>query len=88
LNDRFAYVPHDVVVPSILEVADVADIIAALDRRGVRVEGAVDGRNRALTEPEMRSELRLEERGQTSPLVVENSGGLDTVNWMMAQWSK
>ena len=88
LKDRFAYVPHDIVVPGILEVADVPDIIAALDRRGVRVEGAVDGRNRALTEPEMRSELRLAERGQTSPLVVENSGGPDTVNWMTAQWSK
>ena len=88
LKDRFAYVPHDVVVPGILEVADVADIIAALDRRGVRVEGAVDGRNRALTEPEVRSELRVAERGQTPPLVVENSGGPDTVNWMTAQWSK
>jgi hypothetical protein len=88
LKDRFAYLPHDVVVPGILEVADVADIIAALDRRGVRVEGAVDGRNRALTELEMRSELRLTEGGPTSRLVVENSGGPDTVNWMTAQWSK
>jgi len=45
LSDRFTYVPQDVIVPGILEVADIPDVIAALSPRPVLVEQSVDGRN-------------------------------------------
>jgi dienelactone hydrolase len=46
LEDRFCYVPLDVIVPGILEAADIPEVIAALAPRPVLVEGTVDGRNR------------------------------------------
>jgi len=50
LEDRFAHIPEDVVVPGILEVADVADIVDAQTPRPVRLERSVDGRNRVVRE--------------------------------------
>src|SRR5215831_5041889 len=52
LQNRFCYVPQDVIVPGLLESADVSDILAALAPRAVLLEGPVDGRNRPLTEAE------------------------------------
>jgi dienelactone hydrolase len=46
LEDRFCYVPLDVIVPGILEAADIPDVVAALAPRPVLVENSVDGRNR------------------------------------------
>ena len=46
LEDRFGHVPQDVIVPGILEVTDVAEIVAALNARPVQLESFVDGRNR------------------------------------------
>lgn len=46
LDDAFTYVPGDVIVPGILEVADVNDITAALSPRPVLLQKMVDGRNR------------------------------------------
>ena len=53
LEDQFAYVPNDVIVPGILEVADVADIAAALAPRPLLVESFVDGRNRVAPQAEL-----------------------------------
>jgi dienelactone hydrolase len=53
LEDQFAYVPNDVIVPGILEVADVADIAAALSPRPLLIESFVDGRNRVVREAEL-----------------------------------
>jgi len=53
LEDQFAYVPNDIVVPGILAVADVADIAAALAPRPLLVENFVDGRNRVVEETEL-----------------------------------
>jgi hypothetical protein len=50
LEDRFAYIPLDVIVPGILEVGDVSDIAAALRPRPVLIQAAVDGRNRPVDE--------------------------------------
>lgn len=54
LEDRFAYVPNDVIVPGILEVADVADIAAALSPHPLLIENFVDGRNRVVPEAGLR----------------------------------
>jgi len=46
LEDRFCHVPEDVVVPGILQTADVPDIIEAQSMRPVLLERFVGGRNR------------------------------------------
>jgi hypothetical protein len=46
LEDRFAHVPQDVIVPGILKVADIPEILEALKHRPVLVDRVVDGRNR------------------------------------------
>ncbi|MCI0641187.1 MAG: hypothetical protein L0Y72_09030 [Gemmataceae bacterium] len=48
LRSPFLYVPHDAIVPGILEVCDVEDIVAALSPRPVRLEAMVDGLNRRM----------------------------------------
>ena len=55
LQDNFAYVPNDVIVPSILEKGDVADAVAAIAPRPLLLEATVDGRNRLLSETSLRS---------------------------------
>jgi hypothetical protein len=48
LEDRFCYVPLDMVVPGILEAADIPDVVASLAPRPVFIERSVDGRNRLI----------------------------------------
>jgi pimeloyl-ACP methyl ester carboxylesterase len=50
LDDQFAYVPNDAIVPGILEAGDIPDIAAALAPRPVLIERPVDGRNRLVKE--------------------------------------
>lgn len=70
LEDRFSHVPQDVIVPGILEVAEISDIIAAQGSRPIRLEGFVDGRNRAAQNP---------------PIPAgEWPGGSDLVSWLAA----
>ena len=46
LEDRFAYVPKDIIVPGIVDAGDISDVVAALAPRPVLLERMVDGRNR------------------------------------------
>jgi cephalosporin-C deacetylase-like acetyl esterase len=46
LDDRFAYVPSDIIVPGILEAGDLSDVVAAIAPRPVLLESLVDARNR------------------------------------------
>ncbi len=54
LEDQFAYVPNDIIVPGILEVADVTDVAGALSPRPLVLASFVDGRNRLVREPELK----------------------------------
>jgi dienelactone hydrolase len=54
LEDRFSNIPEDVVVPGILEVADIADVIQAQSPRPVLTAQSVDGRNRVAQVPPAR----------------------------------
>jgi dienelactone hydrolase len=53
LAQHLALIPHDAVVPGALLVGDMCDLVAALAPRRVRLEGLVDGWNRAVAEPEL-----------------------------------
>jgi hypothetical protein len=48
LDDRFCYIPQDVVVPGLLAAGDLPDIVKALAPRPVLLAEQVDGRNRLL----------------------------------------
>ncbi|MFB3921824.1 MAG: acetylxylan esterase [Terriglobia bacterium] len=77
LRDRFCYVPLDVIVPGILESADLTDILAALAPRAVLMEGPVDGRNCALSSREAEEELLralAAYRDAPSQLVIREHG--------------
>jgi hypothetical protein len=47
LDDAFCYLPHDVIVPGALAAGDLAWVATALAPRPLRLEGFVDGLNRA-----------------------------------------
>jgi dienelactone hydrolase len=86
LKDRFCYMPQDIVVPDILESADLVDVIAALSPRPMVLEGLVDGRNRLLSSAELEEELgvaRAAYRGTPSKLVVrEQTDESSFASWM------
>jgi hypothetical protein len=56
LENRFTYVPLDVIVPGLLEAGDLPDIAAALRPRPLLLASPVDGCNRPLAVEERSSE--------------------------------
>ena len=54
LDDRFAYIPGDVIVLGILEVGDLNDVVAAMAPRPVLLQSLVDGRNRLMPDQDLR----------------------------------
>jgi len=67
LEDRFCHLPQDVIVPGILEVADVAGIVAAVNSRPVLLEKFVDGRNRIARHAPWKASSRLVVRETEQP---------------------
>jgi dienelactone hydrolase len=74
LQDNFAYVPNDAIVPGILEKGDVADAVAAVAPRPVLLEAMVDGRNRVVPDTALRSwfapQAGLETRAASGDLAL------------------
>jgi cephalosporin-C deacetylase-like acetyl esterase len=88
LDDRFCYVPQDVIVPGILEVTDISDIVASLAPRGLLIEGFVDGRDRVASESDLKVEFdaaRMAYRSAASQLVIrEKAGEPGLAAWLIA----
>jgi dienelactone hydrolase len=82
LDDRFAYVPLDVIVPGILEIGDLADISSAIAPRPVLIQAAVDGRNRPLTLGEMK--LKAAPVSPNTTLAEDSDPGI-VAGWLIAQ---
>jgi cephalosporin-C deacetylase-like acetyl esterase len=57
LQDAYAYVPADAIVPGILQAADVVDIAAAYAPRPLLLEGLVNGRNVRFKSAELQSRM-------------------------------
>jgi len=57
LSGAFCYVPHDIIVPGALTAGDLCDVAAALAPCPLRFEGLVDGRDRVVSEAELRRAL-------------------------------
>jgi cephalosporin-C deacetylase-like acetyl esterase len=62
LDDQFAYVPADVIIPGALQIGDIPDLVGALAPHPILLKGLVDGRNRLLEEGEVRSLFLHENR--------------------------
>ena len=92
LGDRFCYVPQDVIVPGVLEAADLADVVAALAPRDVLIEGLVDGRNRAVDAPEWNAGLRVAleaYRGASSRLTIRKEAAANAApGWLAARLAR
>src|SRR5262249_20403399 len=87
LEDRFAYVPLDVIVPGVLEVGDIADVMAAIAPRALLLGSLVDGRNPVVSEADLPGRLAPAYeayRGTTAALVVRSrSGAPDLPHWIL-----
>ena len=53
LQGQFFYVPHDALIPGALTAGDLCDVAASLAPRPLRMEGLVDGLDRAVEAVEM-----------------------------------
>jgi dienelactone hydrolase len=57
LEDSFAYVPQDVIVPGILEAGDVAEVASALAPHPLLLQGLVDGKDRLVAAADLQTQL-------------------------------
>lgn len=75
VEDRFCHVPQDVIVPGVLEVADIVDIVAAQKSRPVLLERFVDGRNKLARKARLDSSPNL--------IVRDNAGEPTLTSWLV-----
>ncbi|MGI8962452.1 MAG: alpha/beta hydrolase [Bryobacteraceae bacterium] len=92
LHNPFSYVPEDVIVPGILETADIADVVAALAPRAVLLKALVDGRDRLLPASDMQNELETAlaaYRDAPSRLLIrQHLPEPELATWMVTQLSQ
>jgi cephalosporin-C deacetylase-like acetyl esterase len=55
VEQRFVYVPHDVIVPGALPAGDLGEVVKALSTRSVRIAAATDGLNRRVSAEALRA---------------------------------
>lgn len=89
LEDAFTYTPIDAIVHGLLEVADIADIAAAIAPRPQLLEGLVNGRNIRLNRVELDralgpTEQAYRERRALERLTIRTEPG-DVTAWLLAQ---
>jgi len=71
-QDQFCYLPHDVIIPGVLNAGDLCDVTAVLAPRPVRLEGLVDGLNRRTPLKAVELEYKLARQGYTLAAASEN----------------
>jgi hypothetical protein len=89
LDNRFAYVPQDIIIPGILEMGDLPDVAAMLAPRPLFLEGLVDGRNRALPETLFQQQLQVvfeayKKAGSAPPTIRVKQADESLVQWFLA----
>ncbi|MFQ5808049.1 MAG: alpha/beta hydrolase family protein, partial [Armatimonadota bacterium] len=85
LDSPTCYIPHDVHIPGVLEVGDIADIAAALAPLPLRFEALVDGRNRTVGQEGLDAWLapaRRAYRDCPDDLILSAAVRDDLVEWM------
>lgn len=87
LKDQFCYLPHDVIIPGVLNAGDLCDVTAALAPRPVRLEGLVDGLNRRAPLKAVELEYKPARQAYTLAAASENFVLGDPANdSAVAQW--
>ena len=90
LRDRFCYVPQDIIVPGILEVADIGDLVALLAPRAVLLERLVTGRDQLVEPGSLKSEMETAygayRNDQRQLLIREKSGTPGLAEWLIQQF--
>jgi hypothetical protein len=84
LEDRFCHVPQDVIVPGILEAADVADIVAAQKSRPVLLERFVNGRNKIARKARLESEFAGALKSAPNVVVRDTAGDPSLSSWLVS----
>jgi hypothetical protein len=89
LDNRFAYVPQDIIIPGILEMGDLPDVAAMLAPRPLFLEGLVDGRNRSLPEALLQQQLEplfaaYKKAGAAPPDLLVKQADESLVQWFLA----
>jgi hypothetical protein len=82
LEDRFCHLPQDVIVPGILDAADVADIVRAQGSRPLLLEGFVDGRNKVVRNTRLQAEFAAALKVSPHSVVRETSGDPALATWL------
>jgi hypothetical protein len=82
LEDRFCHLPQDVIVPGILDTADVADIVRAQGSRPVLLEGFVDGRNKVVHDTRLQLEFAAALKASPHSVARETSGDPALPAWL------
>ena len=89
LDDRFAYIPGDVIVLGILEVGDLNDVVAAMAPRPVLLQSLVDGRNRLMPDQDLRRQYSgAFESYRSSPqnlAIRSEQASSRLIEWLVAQ---
>jgi hypothetical protein len=82
LDDQFAYVPADIIIPGALQIGDIPDLVAALAPRPILLNGLVDGRDRLLEEGEVRALFLHENQPQVhSNISARRDGPVKLAEW-------
>jgi hypothetical protein len=88
LDDAFAYIPADVIVPGFLEAGDLADVEATLAPKPMLLEDLIDGKNRLVPERDLRHQLQpLYNAYREAPANLSVQSGQrssDLVEWLIA----
>jgi hypothetical protein len=85
LEDRFCHLPQDVIVPGIVEAAEVADIVAVQGSRPILLEGFVDGRNKPARDARLQSEFAPALKASQQLVIRETSPDTAVADWLAAQ---
>lgn len=77
LTAPYVLVPHDVIVPDLLETTDIPDLAAALTPTNLRLEALVDNGNQRLSQREIESDYAIalatfQRDGKERPTISEN----------------
>lgn len=86
LDDTFAYVPQDVIIPGILNAGDLADVEAALAPRPLRLTGLVDGLDRLVPEAQLKQNLKpvedaYENRSASALAISSEASSMGSAVW-------
>jgi dienelactone hydrolase len=89
LESHLVLIPHDMVLPGVLTTGDLDDLAAVLAPRALRLEGMVDGRNRAMGERQLRDAYRRTSdayRKQQAPTAISFHDKVSPLaSWLLDQ---